>query len=395
MSFEIALSALQAVNQQLETTSNNIANAGTYGFKSSRANFSSMYAGTAAIGVEVGSITQSIGDNRGVVTTNRSLDAAIDGRGFFVSRDAQGMTSYSRVGIFSANADGILVDSNGRAVQGYPAIKGSNALGVLGDITVPTGQIPAQASTRVNYVGNLSADWTVPTVAFNPADANSYNLVKQTAVYDSLGSVHTLSQYFIKTGVNTITVRYAFDGAVPIATTANLVFDGNGQLPAVPPSPVLAFTPTNGAVPISCVLDYTGTTRLAGLSTELTNTADGYASGSLVGIEMAENGDVLAKYSNDQQQRVATLALATFADEGALRAVSDTSWVESIGSGEPLFGTPGSGLAGMLNAGALERSNVDIAAELVGLMTSQRNYQANSKVLTTQNNMLQSLMQAV
>lgn len=173
MSFEIALSGIQAINTQLEAVSNNIANAGTYGFKSSRANFSAMYAGTQATGVEVGSMTQSIGLNGGVITTGRGLDAAIDGRGFFVSRDSQGAMAYSRVGIFSADKDGYLVDSNGRSVQGYAPVKGMEALGPMGDVRVPTGQIPAVASTRVAYVGNLSADWVVPAAAFDPAVATT------------------------------------------------------------------------------------------------------------------------------------------------------------------------------------------------------------------------------
>lgn len=395
MSFEIALSGIQAINQQLETTSNNIANAGTYGFKGSRVNFSAMYAGTQPTGVEVGSMTQSIGLNGGVLTTGRGMDAAIDGRGFFVSRDIQGTMAYSRVGIFSADKNGLLVDSNGRAVQGYAAIPGSTALGVMGDITVPTGQIPAVASTEVTYVGNLSADWTVPAAAFSTADASSYNMSKQSVIYDSLGGQHTLSQYFIKSAANTVTVRYAFDGGAPVATTATLVFDAMGQLPAVPPSPSLTLAPTNGAAPLTFTIDYTGTTQFAGEAITTTNSTDGYASGTFVGVEMAVDGSVVAKYSNEQQQTVATVAIATFPDEGALNPISDTSWSQTSGSGEPLYGSPGRGLAGKLNTGALERSNVDITAELVSLMTSQRNYQANSKVISTQNTMMQALMQAL
>jgi flagellar hook protein FlgE len=161
MSLEIALSGIQAINNQLEAVSNNIANAGTYGFKSSRANFSSVYAGTQASGVEVGSLTQSIGQSGSMTGTGRNLDAAIDGRGFFVSRDSQGSLAYSRVGIFSANNDGKIVDSSGRTVQGYGPVQGG-ALGTLGDINVPTGQIAAKASTRVTFVGNLSNDWKTP-----------------------------------------------------------------------------------------------------------------------------------------------------------------------------------------------------------------------------------------
>jgi flagellar hook protein FlgE len=394
MSFNIALSGIQAINEQLEAVSNNIANSSTYGFKSSRANFSAMYAGEQANGVSVGSLTQNIGTNGSVESTGRSLDAAIEGRGFFVSRDSQGTMSYSRVGIFAADNNGNLIDAVGRKVQGYgPSVNGT--LGTMGDIKIPTGQIAAKASTGVNFVGNLSADWAPPTNAtFDASKPDSYNMVKQSVLYDSLGTQHTVSQYFVKGASNNVTVHYGFDGAAP-ATTKTLNFDALGQLPAATGSGALTLTPTNGAAPINFSIDYTGTTQFAGEATSTTNSTDGYASGTYVGVELAADGSVVARYSNEQKQTVGTIALATFGNEGALTATSDTSWQANAASGLALFGTPGAGLAGKLNTGSLEGSNVDITSELVGLMTSQRNYQANSKVITTENQMMQTLMQAL
>jgi flagellar hook protein FlgE len=395
MSFSIALSGIQAINEQLEAVSNNIANSSTYGFKSSRANFSAMYAGEQANGVSVGSLTQNIGTNGSVESTGRSLDAAIEGRGFFVARDSQGSMSYSRVGIFAADNAGNLVDAAGRKVQGYgPAVNGT--LGVMGDIKIPTGQIAAKASTAVTFVGNLSADWKAPvTATFNANDPSSYNMVKQSVLYDSLGTQHTVSQYFVKTASNTVQVHYGFDGAAPTGTPNTLSFDGAGQLTSAPKTGALTLTTTNGANPVAFAVDYTGTTQFAGEATSTTNSTDGYASGNYVGVELAADGSVVARYSNDQKQTVGTIALATFGNEGALTATSDTSWQANAASGLALYGTPGAGLAGKLNTGALEGSNVDITSELVGLMTSQRNYQANSKVITTENQMMQSLMQAL
>ena len=169
MSFDIALSGIQSINQQLNSTSNNIANAGTYGFKSSRANFSAMYAGSRATGTEIGSLTQSMSLNGGVLNTGRALDAAIDGRGYFVSRDAQNTMSYSRVGIFSASNEGKLIDANGRLVQGYAAVKGSTALGTMGDMLIPTGQIPAVASTKLAYAANMSSEWPIKAATLSCA----------------------------------------------------------------------------------------------------------------------------------------------------------------------------------------------------------------------------------
>jgi len=394
MSFDIALSGIQAINEQLNTVSNNIANAATYGFKSGRANFSSVYAGSKANGVEIGSITQNIGQNGSSSTTGRALDAAIDGRGFFVSRDPQGGLTYSRVGIFSTDTQGFLIDSNGKKVQGYGPSKGG-ALGAMGDIQVPTGQIDASATTGIDFIGNLSAGWTKPANALSASDTTSYNMVKQSIAYDALGTQHTVSQYFVKSADNTINVYYGVDKN-PVSTTADITlkFDGNGALTGTT-SGKATIPAAGGAAAFDVAIDYTGTTQFAGEATTTTNRSDGYASGAFVGVELANDGSLVAKYSNDQSQVVGTVAIATFANEGALQSISDTSWTANADSGAALYNTPGVGLSGKLNTGTLEGSNVDITSELVGLMTSQRNYQANSKVLTTESQMMQALMQAL
>ncbi|UGA37174.1 flagellar hook-basal body complex protein [Chromobacterium haemolyticum] len=149
MSFDIALSGINAVNNQLGNISNNIANTGTYGFKSSRTSFSAAYAGAQPMGVEVVGHSQNMARNGNTVRTGRPLDAAIDGRGFFVSRDLNGGMAYSRVGIFTADKDGYLVDGFNRRVQGYGKADG-NALGAFGDIKIPNGNIPARPATSCN-----------------------------------------------------------------------------------------------------------------------------------------------------------------------------------------------------------------------------------------------------
>lgn len=410
MSFEIALSGITAVNSSLDTISNNIANTGTFGFKSSRANFSSMYAGSKPAGSQIGSLTQSIGKSGGVLNTGGDLDANIQGRGFFISKDSTGAEVYSRVGIFTTDKDGFLIDSNDRKVQGFTAVVDAAgvpvpgaALGAMGNLTVPTGQIAAKATSTLAYVGNLSADWTVPTVAFSsptlatPADPLSYNSSLVSVVYDSLGVQHTMTQYFVKTGSNAITVNYAFDGVGIPATTA-LAFDTAGQLttPAAPSvvGPLTLGTPS-GAASVNVSVTYSGTTQFAGDTTTTVNTPNGYASGTLTGVKLASDGSVMAQYSNGQKQRVGTVALATFADEQALKPVSDTSWVASIASGTALYNSPGAGMTGELTVGAIEQSNVDMTSELVGLMASQRNYQANTKVISTESDMMKSLMQVI
>lgn len=396
MSFTIALSGINAVNNELNTISNNIANSGTYGFKSSRANFSSMYAGTQPGGVQVSSLTQSIEAGGSVLTTGRGLDASIQGRGFFVTRDSSGAEVFTRVGIFAADKGGYLVDSFGRRVQGYAAVPGSDVLGARGDIAIPTGQIPAQPSTELDYVGNLSADWTIPTAApFNMTDPQTYNSSVVSVVYDSLGVEHTVTQYFVKTGTNSVTVNYAFDGAPAGVPAQPLTFGTDGQLTAPVAAVTLNFGTPVGAAPLTVDLSYAGTTQMAGDAITTTNSADGFQAGTFIGVQIAKDGAVQAQYSNGEKRTVATIAMATFPAEGELIPISDTAWTTSSGSGLPLYSQPGVGMTGQLIPGALEQSNVDIAAELVKLMSSQRNYQANTKVIQTENQMMQTLVQAL
>ena len=416
MSFDIALSGIQAINEALDVTSNNIANAGTYGYKSSRANFSSLVAGDQPTGVNIGSHTQNIGLSGGLLNTGRSLDAAINGAGFFMVKDSSNTMNYTRVGIFDTSKDGFLIDAAGRRVQGAVITPPSTLPGAQGDITIPTGQIPAVLSDKVNYVGNLSADW--PVTAFDatvvtptaPPDPSTFSMSKASVIYDTLGGQHTLTQYFGTTAAGAVSVNYVIDG-VP-AGAAGLTFSTTtGQLltpdpndPAVKGTLPLDLTTfdtaaagfTSGATLAPSVsINYTGTTYFAGEATTSTNNANGYASGTFAGVDLAADGSVIAKYSNGQKQAVGKLMLATFPDDGALTAVDNTSWVQSLGSGTPLVNFAGVGMTGTLNTSSLEQSNVDITSELVGLMTSQRNYQANSKVIQTESTMMQSLMQAI
>lgn len=395
MSFDIALSGINAISTSLDSISNNIANSGTYGFKSSRANFASMYADSQPVGTQVASLTQSINQGGSVLTTGRSMDASIQGRGFFALKDTNGSMLYSRVGIFSVDKEGFVVDSFGRKAQGYAAIPDSTTLGAFGDLTIPNGQIAAKPSDTLNYVGNMSADWTTPSVAtFDATDPQSFNSSIVSVVYDSRGSQHSVTQYFVLTGTNQVTAHYSFDGT-PLATTTTLDFGTDGKLVSPAGTVALALGTPPGAAALTVALDYTGTTQYAGEASTTVNSTNGYASGALSGVSIDEDGSVFAQYSNGQKQKAGTLAIATFPAENALIPVSDTSWTTSNASGDALYFTPGSGQAGTLAIGALEQSNVDVASELVSLMTAQRNYQANTKVISTESQMMQSLMQAV
>lgn len=414
MSFNIALSGIQAINEQLNSISNNIANAGTYGYKAQRANFSSMYASGTPTGTQIGSVTQNIGLTGGLLNTGRSLDASIDGKGFFTSKAATGELVYSRVGIFTKDGAGYLVDSAGRRVQGAQLDPANpTAEGKPGDILIPTGKIAPKASKSIDFEASLSSDWKAPATAFpgvaadtevsteNPPAGDSYNMQKVTVVYDTKGNAHTVTQYFVRpdNAGSTVSVFTTVDGALQPGDPYVLTFDTKGVL--VPPTADSDLTTSTlgfqvpGADDMSVVIDYTGTTFYAGEPSTGVNIADGYAAGDFVDLQIGADGQVIAKYSNNQSQAVGQILLATFTNQDALTPVNDTSWtataaVGTIGSSKPL-----SNGAGGLSVGTLEGSNVDITTELVGLMGSQRNYQANSKVITTENEMLQSLMQAL
>ncbi|HEX5343831.1 MAG TPA: flagellar hook-basal body complex protein [Duganella sp.] len=423
MSFDIALSGIQAINDSLDVTSHNIANAGTYGYKSSRANFSTLVAGNQQTGVKVGSITQSIGLAGGILNTGNTKDASINGRGFFVTRASDNSLQYTRVGIFNASEDGYLTDASGRKVQGRSLTPPSTTLGAEGDLKIPTGQIPAVVSQKANYVGNLSADWPVTTgydsstiTPDTPPDPSTYNMAKTTTMYDTLGGKHSLTQYFSASAQGEVTVHYTLDGnplddalayTLKFNVTTGQMTDPDpltakgvvslGDLSAIDTSNSTLWPKfTSGAkMGTAVTIDYTGTSYFAGEATTATNNADGYASGTYQGIDLASDGSVIAKYSNGEKQAIGKIVLATFADEGALTQISDTSWVESNASGPANTDIAGVGVNGSLSVATLEQSNVDITSELVGLMTSQRNYQANSKVIQTESTMLQSLMQAI
>ena len=393
MSFQIALSALQAINNQLDNISQNIANTGTTGYKSSRTNFAAMYASSSPNGVRAASTTQSLDVAGGLLSTGRNLDVAIAGNGYFMVKDSTGVMNYTRVGVFDVDKQGVLVDHMGRQVQGYGVTAGNAALGNLGNLTVPTGQIPAQASTSVDFVANLSADWSVPANAFNPTDSSSYNSSTVSVVYDSLGRQHTVTQYFVKTANNTVEVHYQNENTA--VGTSTLKFTNAGQLDTAASTVAAVNLTPAGANALSVTFDYAGTTQFAGDTSTTTNASDGYASGTMVNVLVGADGSVNAQYSNGMVQSVGVIALATFPSDSGLTAVDGTSWQASAKSGAALIGTPGTGQLGELESQQLEQSNVEVASELVDLMGAQRNYQANTKVISTQNEIMQSLMQVM
>lgn len=398
MSFSIATSGLNAISQQLGAISNNIANTGTVGYKSGRAEFSALYAQSQPLGVGVTGVTQSITRGGNIISSSNSLDLAISGNGFFVVRDTTGTTSYTRAGYFGTDKDGNLVNNLGMNMQGYPVdSKGNLQVGTVSNLSIKSGSIPAKATSGVGFTANFDANAKAPTTTFDPTIDTSYNNTYTTQVFDSLGREHTLTQYFVKSDTvdNQWKVHYYMDGQH--LTNTDIKFGPNGSIENFNDSTTstdLSYNPT-GAAEIKIKLNYAGTTQYGSDFSVSRNQGDGYASGERTGQQVDEKGNVYATFSNGERMLQGQLIIANFANPNGLQSQDGTTWAQTGSSGAPLIGAPGSGLLGYIKSNALEESNVDLTSELVGLMSAQRNYQANTKVISTNDNMMNALMQAV
>ncbi|MBA0035849.1 flagellar basal body protein FlgE [Pantoea sp. BIGb0393] len=396
MSFNIATSGLNAVTQQLSAISNNIANGGTVGYKSMRAEFASLYAGGQAMGVGVSSISQSISKNGGVNGSARGLDLAIAGNGFFMTKDSSGSVSYSRAGYMGTDSEGFVTNNLGKRVQGYPVgANGELQTGVVGDLKISSGSIPAKATDSLGFTGNLNANSKVPDVTtFDKNDSNSYNNTYTSKMYDSLGREHTLEQYFVKTGENKWEAHYFVDGQAATPATQALEFSTNGVLTA-PTGAINVSAPIAGADGLDIVLDYAGTSQYGTEFNVSKNSQNGFAAGEKTGEKVDDDGKIYATYSNGERMLQGQLVLANFSNPNGLSSEDGTAWSATNLSGQPMLGVPKSGLNGSIQNFALEGSNVDMTEELVGLMSAQRNYQANTKVISTNDSMMNALFQAL
>ena len=399
MSFNIALSGLDATNTELNTISHNIANASTYGFKGGRTEFAAVYNGMQPGGVEVASISQNFDKNGSVTGTGRAMDLAINGSGFFVTKDHMGQMLYTRAGVFGTDKNNFVTANNGAKLQGYSVDNNANLqTGSVGDIKVSTSSLNAKATDNLDFVANFDASATAVDQAiypFDSSDPNSFNSSYTTKVYDSLGNSHTVTQYFTKTSDNEWQVNVEVDGAPTTPATAQTVqFNTDGTLASPTGSFNVAF-PAAGANAMSIDISLNGTTQFGAAFGVSTNNPNGYTSGELAGVRVEDNGMVYATYTNGQSQLQGQVVLADFANTQGLSKVSGTAWTQSFSPGAPIMGVPGTGTLGDLTPGALEGSNVDLTSELVALMTAQRNYQANAKTISTNDKLTQALFNAV
>ncbi|MGL5667119.1 MAG: flagellar hook protein FlgE [Shewanella sp.] len=400
MSFNIALSGLQATTQDLNTISNNIANASTSGFRGGRSEFASIYNGGQAGGVGVMSTTQNFSKGGSLTYTGRQLDMGIQGEGFFVLKGNDGGAMYARAGMFHKDSQGFITDPVGSRLQGYSVnATGRLQTGTVGDLQVQTASLAAKATTEVNMVSNLDARVdvippAVPAVPFDPKNIDSYHSIGTTSVYDSLGTEHVVTQYYVKTAPNEWTVNYTLDGVLlPDQTT--LKFDSKGILDPTTTKDTFDLTLSNGASPLKFDINFDKSTQYAAKYNNSSLSQDGYTSGELKGVRLDDNGMLYGTYTNGQDQLQGQVVLANFSNPNGLSAVSNNAWVATNTAGQAIIGSPSTGTMGTVTGGYLEGSNVDTTAEMVNLMSAQRNYQSNAKVLDVNSTMQQALLNAI
>lgn len=403
MSFPIALSGLNAASADLGVTANNIANANTSGFKSSRAEFGDVFGATAygvartasGQGVRLQQIASQFKQGN-VNYTDNTLDLAINGEGFFTVKSDKGL-AYTRAGAFGADRDGYVANSAGQKLQVYaPSASGTGFdTANVSDLRLSSGDNPPRASSALEVQANLPANDAAPTtMPFNAADPTSYNHTTSVTVYDSLGATHTANLYFVKGATaNNWDLNVTIDGTAAGAATP-VTFSDGGVLtaPANGSITLPAVTLANGAAPLSATLNLDSTTQYGDRFSVSRLTQDGFTTGRLTGLEVTAEGIVQGRYSNGQATALGKVAVATFTNPQGLQKLGDTAFGETYTSGPALRGEAGSGSLGAIQSGALESSNVDLTAQLVNMITAQRNFQANAQMIQTSDQITQTII---
>ncbi|WP_026972618.1 flagellar hook protein FlgE [Aliagarivorans marinus] len=448
MSFNIALSGVNASQKDLDVTANNIANVNTVGFKESRAEFADVYATSiftnaqTAVGNGVKTIDVAQQFQQGSLQfTQNSLDLAISGEGFFVT--ASDLTTqtreFTRAGAFKLNSENFIVNSQGDFLQGYTVNASGTPSAVSMAATKPI-QISAEVgtptmTTDIGMSFNLPAGGTTHDISdFNPADSDTYTSATSVTVYDSLGGAHVTETYFIKddTLTNTwhkvvyingqpVDIENGDDNSVggpnppsagnpnqDIPRSARLEFDSAGQLintvPAIIQTIPLGDTTPGANVPGApwdasvdpnqqLLFNYGNVTQFNSAFEVSDLSQNGSTVGKLTGIDISPEGLVVASYSNGTTTNIAKVAVAQFNNNQGLGQIGDTAWQQTQRSGEAIAGEANTGTFGKINSASLEQANVNLTEQLVNLISAQRNFQANSRALEVNSTLQQTIIQ--
>jgi flagellar hook protein FlgE len=413
------VSGLNAEGDALGVIGDNVSNTSTIGFKESRADFEDVLGGAIgdpnAIGAGVRmDKSQQIFAQGTLETTGNATDIALSGDGFLVvNGNVNGQTGnfYTRDGETNLDSSGTLVNQEGMAVQGYPSTGNGTFSSTLGNITVGTSALSPKATAAMNITANLDSTSTTPTAAWDPTNpAATSNFSTSMKVYDSLGNAHSVDVYFRDEGGGNWSTHAIAQGSEVTGGTAGvndeiatgtLTFNSSGALQSSTMTP--ASVTFNGAKAQTVSFNFgtsiaaggtglDGTTQFGSASNVSAQSQDGYASGSLTGVSIDSNGVVNGNYSNGQTIAVAQIAVAKFQSNEGLGKAGSNLWTATNDSGVAAVGTSGSGGRAAIVSGSLEQSNVDIASQFVDLIAHQRSFQANSKTITTADQMLQDVI---
>ena len=397
-----AVSGLNTFSEQISIVSNNIANSATTAYKSQSVSFADLLsqslsasAATATgSGVKISSIATSWTQG-GFSGTECSTDLAINGSGFFIVRDEDGTgtTYYTRNGEFDFNNDGILVNSNGLAIQGY-ALDDDGNLGAMGNI-----EVSYEASAPV------STTTMSTSVSLNSELESGNTFATTTTVYDSLGNEIPVTITYTKSATNNqwtwaVSISDTY-GTLAGDSTGTLTFGTDGSLSGTASDPVFTLNLTNGAADQNITWDIYGAggttngslVQYSGNCVLNNQDQDGSPSVALSSVSVNEKGTLIGTYSNGTTKELYQIALANFANYDGLKNISDGLYTATIKSGEAVIGVPGSGQLGSITAQSLEMSNVDLTTELANLVQAQRAYQACAKLFTTADEIMQTTVQ--
>lgn len=405
-----AISGLRNHQTMMDVVGNNISNVNTTGFKSSTTVFqdvlSQMVRGGGAAQEELGGTNPAqvgLGSRIAAITTNfgqgalqrtgRATDLAVQGDGFFVVEQA-GQELFTRAGSLSIDALGRLVTQEGGFVQGWGADAAGdvNTNAGVGQLEIPVGDLTAPVTTeKVSLGGNLPGDADDGTTIANSVE-----------IYDEQGNPWTLSVQFEKTGDDAwdVAIDYVDPDTGELTGTysavASLAFGPDGELTTDFEEDVTAGLPASFTGDFELSFGRAGgpnrLTQFGDLSTVAILDQNGSAAGSLQSFTVSQEGLIVGSYSNGGTKAIGQIALASFANPEGLEKVGGSNYRATMNSGLAQVGTSGAGGRGLMSTGTLEMSNVDLAQEFTNLIVAQRGFQANSRVVTTSDELLQEVV---
>ncbi|MEX5216251.1 MAG: flagellar hook protein FlgE [Nitrospira sp.] len=395
-----AVTGLNSYGNAMSVIGNNIANVGTIGFKSSRATFAELVSASLAAGagsdqIGLGVFMNDVQANftqGSLTTTGKTFDLAIDGNGFYLLNDSAGAGFYSRDGQFKVNNQGQIVNAGGFLLQGYQADANGNITNTVDNITLTSNAVPPQITSTASIRANLDANATAPTGAFNVSDPTTYNFSTGLPVYDSLGNAQQLRLYFVKTSTANTWNLYSQVGSAAAVAQTNLAFNASGALTSGGSQAMSLVIPGGATTPQTVTVDFSNITQFGSPSGVIDQVQNGFAAGTLDRISVDAQGKVVAQFTNGVTRALAQVVLNRFVNPEGLAKGGDNLFIESIESGAPLSGAATTNGLGKVVSGAVEQSNVDLGKEFVDMIITQRAFQANSRAITTSDEMLQELV---